>query len=254
MKRNCVIPVIAAFLLLLTVSTWAHVPSIEGEAIRHFGSLAEGDDFSFEHPFIVPQPVWASRAVFAYLHPRDIDVYKYTSPGFDIFYPYLPDVFAVGALAPACMQYYSFYPAVALIGPGLPYDVPEDIDLPFDIPDDCVNCGIIARQQAKVAPGEQRPIFKLPEGDVSWFFPLGDGMIVWPTFIPGDYYIVFWNKEGKPGDYTANIGFGEPAPYGNPPYEFTCEERGQVDSILPLVEGNKIWNVNCQEAEGPAPW
>ena len=124
MKRNCVIATIAVFLLLLTASSWAHVPSIEGEAIRQYGPLDEGDDFSFDHPFIVPQPVWASRAIFAYLHPRDIDVYKYTSPGFDIFYPYLPDVFAVGALAPACMQYYSFYPAVALIGPGLPYDVP----------------------------------------------------------------------------------------------------------------------------------
>jgi hypothetical protein len=254
-KITCIFSIIAAFLFLVTVVTWAHVPSIEGEAIRNFGELAEGDDFSFEHPSIVSQPVWASKAVFAYLHPGDVDVYKYTSPGYDVVYPDLPEVIAVGALPPACKQYSSFYPAVALIGPGLPpYDVPEDLDLPFEIPEDCVGCGIIARQQGEVAPGETRPVFKMPEGDISWFFPIGDGLIFWATFTPGDYYIVIWNPDGKPGDYTANIGFGEPAPYSNPPYEFSCEEQGQIDGVLPLVEGNKIWNVNCKEVEGPSPF
>jgi hypothetical protein len=254
MKKNIIISTIAVFLLLITINIWAHVPSIEGEAIRRFGPMAEGDDFSFEHPFIVSQPVWASKAIFAYLHPKDIDVYKYTSPGFDIVYPELPDVFAVGPLSAACMQYYNFYPAVALIGPGLPYDIPEDLKLPFEIPADCVDCGIIARQQSKVKPGEKRPVFKLPEADVSWFFPLGEGLISWTTTTPGDYYIVIWNPTGKPGDYTANIGFGEPEPDSDPPYNFSCEERGRIESILPLVEGNKIYHVPCREAEGPSPF
>jgi hypothetical protein len=172
------------------------------------------------------------------LHTQDIDVYKYTvQPGeFALF--------AIVALTPACVQYHNFYPAIALIGPGLPDPDPE-ADLPFEIPEDCAGCGIKVVFQTKVKPGE-RPIFRLPgEYKVDWFFPASyDDAIQHRTTIPGDYYIVFWNPEGKPGDYTAGIGFGE--------VPFTPEERGWQQATIRIVSDNKIWHCPCTPAEGPS--
>ena len=71
-KWHKILLITVSLLLAMTVVIEAHVPYIEHQALRHWGSLAEGEDYSFEHPFIIPDGlIQQSRAVFAYLSKRD---------------------------------------------------------------------------------------------------------------------------------------------------------------------------------------
>ena len=235
-----------SLLLAITAVIHAHVPYIEHEALRRWGPLAEGEDYSFEHPFIVPSGhIQQSRAVFAYLSRGDIDVYQYTLEEGESAM-----VMACG-IPPSCAIYRNTYPATALIGPGLP-DPEPNANLPFDIPDDCEDCGVLVKYQTKVPLREwnSRPVFALTEVPgtfISWFFPFDfdNDLIMNPIDVPGTYYIVIWNPDGSPCDYTANIGFEE---------TFSEEDRFRVDTITPMYSDHRILHFPCIEVEGPYPF
>jgi len=232
--------------LLAPATCLGHVPHIEHQALRHWGDMAEGEDYSFEHPFIIPDGlIQQSRAVFAYLSNGDIDVYQYTlQPG------EAATVMAC-ALPPSCALYRDTYPATALIGPGLPSPEPGE-KMPFDIPDECPECGMVVAYQTEVPLWQwnERPVFALTEVPgvyISWFFPVDfeNDLILYTIDQPGTYYIVIWNPDGWPCDYTANIGFEE---------TFSTEDRFRVETITPMYSDHKLLHVPCSEVEGPRPF
>ena len=246
MKIHTTVCLTVSLVLLMTTVIRAHVPYIEKQALRRWGPLAAGEDYSFEHPFVIPSGlIQQSRAVFAYLSMGDVDVYHYTLEEGES-----ASVMACG-LPPSCAIYRNTYPATALIGPGLP-DPEPNANLPFDIPDDCEDCGIVVAYQTKVPLWEwnSRPVFALtdvPGCFISWFFPVDfeNDLIMHTIDVPGTYYIVIWNPDGLPCDYTANIGFEE---------TFSEEDRFRVDTITPMYSDHRILHFRCMEVEGPYPF
>ena len=245
-KSYFIIIITVVFSLLITIAAQAHVPHIEHQALRRWGPLVDGEDYSFEHPFVIPSGLMQqSRAVFAYMDIGDVDVYQYTLEEGES-----ASVMA-GGLPPSCANYGGTYPATALIGPGLP-DPEPDANLPFDIPEDCEDCGIVVAYQTEVPLGEWnlRPVFSLtdvPGVHISWFFPADfyTDIIMETINVPGTYYIVMWNPSRLPCDYTANIGFEE---------TFSEEDRFRVDTITPMYSDHKILHFPCEEVEGPPPF
>ena len=125
-KNRHIITIFLAVILLSATIAAAHVPYIEPEVVRRWGHPVEGDDFSFEHPFIIPSgTISNSKAIFAYLSYGDVDVYQYTLQEGET----LPWIICA-ALAPACRIYRNTYPSIALLGPGLP-DPGENLPLTF---------------------------------------------------------------------------------------------------------------------------
>lgn len=231
-------------MLLTSAAALAHVPYLEPEVVRRMGPLAEGDDFSFEHPFIIPAGTMLnSKAIFAYLSYGDVDVYRYTVEAGEIV-----SWVIAAALVPACKVYRNTYPSVALVGPGLPEPDPSE-RLPFEIPQ---GSGAIVGHQTRVPLWEERPVLSLsadvPGVKISWFFPAGpqtDFVFVNNINVPGDYYVVIWNPDKLPCDYTANIGIVE---------ALSEEDTVRESIIIPLYSDHKMLRFPCVEMEGPSPF
>jgi hypothetical protein len=236
MKNIQIITGVIAFILLAAGAALAHVPYLEPEVVRRWGPPAEGDDFSFENPFIIPSgTIFNSKAIFAYL--------SYTVEEGETV-PWI--IFA--ALSPACRLYRNTYLSTALLGPGLPEPDPSE-DLPFAIPE---GYGALVAHQTRVPPGEERPVLSLsadvPGVNISWFFPAApetDFIFVNNITVSGDYYIAVWNPTRLPGDYTANIGFAE---------EFSVEDKVRESIIIPLYSDHKLFHFPCLDMEGPSPF
>ena len=235
------------FSIFITGSLPAHVCYMELEVLRRHGEPTEDEDFSFEHPFVVPDRIAKSRAIFAYLSRNDVDVYQYTVPDG------LPGVFIAMGLPPACAVYRNTYLSTALIGPGLP-PLETGMDLPFEIPDDCVDCGVVVRTPTKVPLQQwnERPVMRLtdtPGVEIAWFFPIPENMMTDLVFeecsTPGTYYVVIWNPTGRPCDYTANLGLTE---------HFTDEDLLRNSIVNKQYSHNRLLHVSCPEFEGPAPF
>jgi hypothetical protein len=47
-----------------------------------------------------------------------------------------------------------------------------------------------------------------------------------PVFVPGRYYIVMWDPDGQPQDYTANIGFLEGGAAADPDVVEAVRDNG----------------------------
>ncbi len=242
-RKHFIIAVITAFPLLTVAASLAHVPYLEPQVVRRCGALAEGEDFSFEHPFIITSgTIVQSKAIFAYLSYGDVDVYQYTLEEGDT----IPWMIAA-ALPPACRMYRNTYPATAVLGPGLPEPDPGE-KLPFEIPE---GYGVIVSRPEKVPFGEDRPVLSLSANvpvNISWFFPANpqtDFVFIDNLDVPGIYYVVIWNPEKWPCDYTANIGITE---------EFSEEDKMHEQIILPLYSDHKLLHFPCVEMEGPSPF
>jgi hypothetical protein len=244
MKNRDIFTAVIALTLLSAGAAIAHVPYLEPEVARRWGPASEGDDFSFEHPFIIPNgTISQSKAIFAYLSYGDVDVYKYTVQEGETV-----PLLMCAAMVPACRVYRSTYPSTALLGPGLPTpDASEN--LPFDVPK---GYGALIAHQTRVPLGEKRPVFSLsadmPGTNISWFFPANlqtDFIFVSNITVPGDYYIVIWNSTKLPCDYTASIGLSE---------EFSAEDKIRVEVIIPLYSDQKMLRFPCSEMEGPSPF
>lgn len=261
------------FTFFSAVPLGAHLISVEGQTLYRFPWCApEEEDFSFDTPFVVTRSEQSpagedfyigpqeSQAVFAFLSWADVDVYRIVVRPEDFQLSAnqqpAPIILSASALPPACRQTRNNYPYTALLYPLAPgTEAPSvDVDLPFDVPE---GYGIVIAENPRLGKKEQRPIFDIDTADpelglgVSWFLPLGltqecllsapwlcnfENTISQPIFSPGIYYIVIWDPEGKPQDYTANIGFAETA-------------AGVIDQtdMQELVKDNALLHWPCSE-------
>ena len=168
--------------LFAAFPVYAHVPFLE-----HF-------DYSQERPFFV-RDIEKSIAAYSWLETGsgssdDIDLY--------LFFIASPTRIFIESLVPVCPGYDNFFPAFAVVGPGLP---PYEGTVPFEIPE-----GYGAVVVENYAPGDERPIFYEPFGAKSYY----DG----PDFdqildTPGLYYVYFWDPSWIGGDYVAVLGYRE---------------------------------------------
>jgi len=143
---------IVGLFLFFPLTAESHLMVFEGECFR---SLCErpadwdrfsgaylppeflgGEDYSFEHPFIIPRDQWNfGWSIKTHLHRGDIDVIKYELQEGDEFCLF------VYPLVPGCHKYRNYYPVVGILGPGVPHvDAFPDR---FQKPADCHDCGFI---------------------------------------------------------------------------------------------------------------
>jgi hypothetical protein len=200
----------------------AHVPLVEEQVTYAKPWKAPASaDASWEAPFWLPYDVRESQAIFAYLSPGDQDVFAFTVQPWQLGHG--PVVVAASALPPACGQTKEHFPVTALVGPiGPTLRPPVNPEaLPFVVPP---GMGVAFAPNPRPEGGSERPVFSDPNLGLSWFLPLGltqeclfnapwacdyTNTISVPVFVPGTYYLVMWDPDGVPQDYTANIGFLE---------------------------------------------
>ena len=222
-RRSCMMVTIVFLLFLVPVLADAHLIVYEGECFRKYGKPAAwdrfsgnylppeflgGEDWSFEHPFIIPRGQWnLGWSLVSHLRRGDIDVIKYELQEGDEFCLF------VYPLVPGCHKYRNYYPVVGILGPG----VPKIDEFPFDYPDDCKECGFVRTYPTK-AKRDERYVICGPPGlypESCWWWMLNfetdalDGL----TFQgPGNYYLVTYHPEGKPGDVGLMAGTWECEP------------------------------------------
>jgi hypothetical protein len=214
-------------ILLITGLAQAHNPYLEPQALTDKPWKNRDLDSSFDNPFWLQDHVQQSQAIFGWLDNHDTDVVAFNLTPADLAFG--PVIVAASTLPTACNQTKQNYPATALVGPGLP---PAPPGLPFDAPP---GFGVLVALNPTIPSNEERPIFHA-EGDlnISWFLPDGlteqcllhapwtcdfSNTISTPVFVPGPYYIVTWDPQGKHQNYTFNIGFEEGSTMPDPETE-----------------------------------
>ena len=181
------------------------VKGFDGKGL--YGAPVEmgGEDWSFKFPFII-QPGKIELAVFVsgWLSPGDVDVAKYTAAEGEEF------CIQLSIIPPLCAQYKNFYPVIGILGPG----VPSVDTFPFEYPEDCKNCGYVETHPPRAQGNEKRPGGYGPKGAFYryglWYY------IDWTKDAvqmhlkgPGTFYLVWYDPEGKGGDYSAMWGWDE---------------------------------------------
>lgn len=213
---------LALALLVAAPAALAHVPLLEEQvAYPKPWKAPPGADASWESPYWLRYDVRESQAIFAYLAPGDLDVFAFTVLPAQLATG--PVLVAASALPPACVQAKEHYPVTALVGPAGPTLRPplDPAALPFPVPP---GMGVALAANPRPDGGGERPIFSDPALGLAWFLPLGltqdclfnapwtcdySNTISVAVFVPGAYYLVVWDPDGVPQDYTANIGFLE---------------------------------------------
>jgi len=225
---------ISVFLLLLSSSASAHLLDVEVESMEPKPWLTDEGNASFDAPHEIGFPVLDSQAVFAWLDAGDVDVYSFSVTANDFTQASslgLPTPFIFAApLPPACLNTKGNYPAIAVIAPfgKAAVEDPAGFDLPFPVPP---GHGVAVVYNSRDWHWwtwwrcSKRPVFALPDDDtttplnLSWFLPTGctvepfdctdsDSLAV-PVFQPTTGYIVVWDPDGHPQDYTLNLGIDE---------------------------------------------
>jgi len=181
MKRrttSCLVGAAAFCSLLVAGSVRAHVPYLE---------LLDNSE---HRPFEVPLSIEQSIAVYAWSKDTgpspgtDVDVYSFSIDQ--------PTNVYLEVLVPECVEYETFRPWFALVGPGLPTAPP---DLPFTVP---LGMGAIVMEDT----GPRETFFE-PFGNKSYF----SGPIFSQTVsTPGQYYVYYWDPGQQGGDYVAVLG------------------------------------------------
>ncbi len=175
-------------------------------------------------------PLLDSQAIFSWLDPDDIDVYRFTVTPADVAqgvgFGFGGAFVLATPIPPACNQTKNHYPAIALVAPfgTAPVQDPTPLNLPFTVPP---GHGVLVVYNTHAQGNEKRPIFHLPPEDtaeplnLSWFLPHGcvtepyfdcttSDTLAAPMFAPyTTAYLVVWNPEGNPIDYTLNLGIDE---------------------------------------------
>jgi hypothetical protein len=176
------------------------------------------DDYSLENPAQLDN-IWGSKALFGYLTAGDVDFYMFTINPADTFFK---KMLIAMPLSPACNQTKNNYVNIALVGPGLPSPTGP---LPFELP---AGYGILVKENPVAAEDEQRDIFYEATSNISWFLPQGmtqqcitaqlpppippmatcdlTNIFAQPIFAPVPYFIVVWDADGVPQDYTLSVG------------------------------------------------
>jgi len=179
----------------------------------------EPDSTSFEDAQHIRDPQ-VSYAIYANLSaPDDIDFYA-----LDVRRP-MP--LYAGLLVPCRRGYRDFYPAYAIVGPGLPA---PDCDLPFALPDGHGALVVIP------APVKPRPTFYEPFTSTRYYEGIPETEQRVET--RGTYYLVIWHPTGETGGYTAVVG---------------REEKWQAKDIFPTLKAVERIQQGAWMGERSAP-
>lgn len=208
----------------------AHLLDIEAQTLDPKPWQSREGDSSFYNPHQLVFGIVDSQAIFAWLDADDVDVFQFTVLPADIVQAQslgLPMAMAIASAIPAaCQETRNNYPAIALVAPygTAPVQNPAYFDLPFDVPP---GHGVLPVYNTPVQGNEERVIFYLPPEDtdtplnLSWFLPSGCKLEPYfdcsqadalgaPIFAPYTIaYLVVWDPDGVPQDYTLNIGVDE---------------------------------------------
>jgi hypothetical protein len=181
MKPTIVLAGIVVLVALAADSAMAHVPYLERR------------DFTPKRPFLVRGSIEQSIAVYSWIRfdgsnpATDVDVFA-----FDVTEPVV--VYAE-SIVPMCAEYENFLPWFAVVGPGFP--APE-YEIPFDIPP-----GYGAVVIPNLEPGQPRPTFYEFFGGKSYYQgPAFEAK----AYLPGRYYVIYWDPYQQGGDYVAVLG------------------------------------------------
>ena len=278
-KHYCFAITLVLLVLVVPVSTLAHLTFFEGEVFRRylgpnlvisFGDFMEfgivnneqpdwgkklegwnglfaappelgGEDWSFEYPYIIP-PGEIDLAITptGYLKKGDVDVLKYVAAEWEEF------CIMLNCIVPLCAQYENFYPVIGILGPG----VPNDDEFPFPYPEDCQGCGFKRVHPLRAKPGERPGGYGPPGVEADSWFP-SNGLYYMIEFEqdtlymhlqgPGSFYIVIYDPEGKPGDYMAMSGWDECETH------YTPEEIYLQKWMNYYLDDLKWTRINCKE-------
>jgi hypothetical protein len=195
-----------AALLILPAVGAAHVPYLEER------------DYSAEAPLAI-ENVTNSKALNARLEPAgDVDFFSIRLAA--------PTRLLISSNVPFCPQYRDFSVTFALIGSGLP---PPEVKLPVPLPD---GTGAIVVRDVIADPGQRAVYFEPISGRQTWPGP----DLVRDRVPPGDYRVIFWNEQGRAGDYIGVIGETD---------IFGPADREQAKRIAPRLEHGKNLMVPC---------
>jgi len=200
------------FLVLLLVFWWANPVSAHAPFL-------ETEDFSAESPFEIAGSIEKSLAIYAYLeHASDSDVYSFVTEGSERIY--------VSVLVPLCAEYEQFTPTFTLVGPGLESSGAQP---PFAVPE---GYGAVTVEQADAA--KDRETFYEPFSVKTYYrgprYTMDNGE-------PGTWYIVYWDRAGRTGDYVAVVGFLE---------AFSLADILRTFYILPILWFDGELHVDCR--------
>ncbi|MFC1601156.1 CIA30 family protein [Candidatus Sumerlaeota bacterium] len=158
---------------MLHAQAWAHVPYIEVE------------DFTTTSSFVCLSAE-QSIAVYSWLESSsDADYYR--------VHITTPTLLYAGVIVPVFDQYSEFRPQFAVVGPGLP---PATKSIPIETEP---QSGVLLLQDDGKKPRKQ---FYEPFGNKSYY----QGPEVSTLLQAGEYTLVYWDPEGRIGDYVAIVG------------------------------------------------
>ena len=181
--------------LFLPVVAGAHAPFLES------------DDFTPSVPFVMAGSVEKSIAVYAALVPaQDVDVYTFTVVE--------GERVQANLLVPQCVEYETFFPAIALVGPGLSE---PDEDLPLDLP-----AGYGAQVQRGFDPAGPDTFYEPFSAKSYYRFP----KLIVEDARPGAWQAWVWDPDNASVDYVFAPGFRE---------RFTLWDILRTLFILPLL-------------------
>ena len=259
-KKRSFMVTIVLLLLFVPVLAQAHLLQWEGEVFRKFGKPVEdwgpkvegmnglygapvelgGEDWSFEYPFILPPgEADLARTFKVHLHKNDVDVIKYTAAEDEEF------CVVLFCLPPACKQYRNYYPVIGILGPG----VENQDEFPFEVPADCKDCGFMRTHPTKAKRWTERPVVCGPPGafpDSGLWYTLDwatDAIFELKLKGPGNFYIVIYEPEGKPGDATGQYGWDECESHYKP------EDWDAMRWWAYIGDENKWTHVRCNQME-----
>jgi hypothetical protein len=176
--------VLAAGVLFIVVAgfagpAWAHHPIVEKDDVKGWADAIELDDLT------------SSYAVYARIEKSgDVDFHRFDVQG--------PADLKIGILVPHAKGYEEFFPAFAVIGPGLP---PPETALPFPLPE---GYGAVVKIGN---PGTERPTFFEPFSMTRYYKGVPEFEAHDPAL--GTYYIAVFHPGGEAGSYCLTFGSGE---------------------------------------------
>ena len=199
MHQRARVPATAVLLALPAICA-AHVPYLEEQ------------DYFAAAPLEI-RDVTNSKALNARLEPAgDVDFFQIRLD--------TPTRLVVSSNIPFCPQYREFSVTFALIGPGLPA---PDVKLPVPLPK---GMGAIVVRDVITDPEKRTVYFEPRSGRLTWTGP----DLARDNVPPGNYQVIFWNEQGRAGDYIGVIGETD---------IFGPADREQAKKINPRLEHGK---------------
>ena len=191
--------------LLASFVAAAHVPYIEGK------------DYPTDAEFRV-ENIIQSKAFYAYLEESEVDEF--------VMQIEEPTPIYINMLIPFCKEYATYANAYALIGPGLPQPV---MDLPVDLQK---GYGAIVWNPV-YDDWSERPFMYEYFSDRQYFEGIRHRF---NATEPGEYRLIVWHPQGKPGDYIAIIGRTE---------DFSVSDMRLAYTNTPIIRNHEEMQSEC---------